>query len=500
MPQSVDFNWHEGDQDFDAPDADVQWMPAETKEASHDTGDSVTAATPVPPDVDGKPQKGWSNLALLAVGVILGLTLGVIVLMVQGQRSVRADVKPLVELQQRALAGNDVDLYASLVDPDDQEWREQIPEIIAGLKLIMPDEGVEPKVRSVKFQNDYAEIAVDFSYDGRVYRTLLSAIRVDGKWRLVRARLDGWGDIKTVEGDGVVLHVRERDAFLESYLPEIEAVTHSFCQRYAVPPPCQVDLQIVPNPRLLPFVPGEGAAPPPALSRWRIFGAGDTPLLILNSDGQEGRDPGFQEKLVAYVPEVNSINDFHAARLSPQSDIDISFQRLHERTIPLSLISPRLVGIRGKEVHPLWRLALYEAIGDAIFRRAMGPVTAEDEAIAALWAVARGDVAVWAERFAQVSLPDAAIPDEQSDPAVIGESLLSSGTALRNEARDLALFLHECLGEQPVLDWILHARTEVGAAAMMAPLGISLEGLADAWQQHRTTRQCPLVSTVQGDS
>ena len=194
--------------------------------------------------------------------------------------------------------------------------------------------------------------------------------------------------------------------FWQSYLPEIDAVTQSFCQRYAVPPPCHIDLRIDPNPRLQPFLPGGGAVPPPAISQWRIFGEGDTPLLILNSDGQEGRDPDFQSKLVAYLPQVESINDFYSARKSTQEDVDISFQRLHERTIPVSLLSPRFVGLHGREVHPLWRLALYEAIGDAILRRAMGPVSSEEDAAFTLWAAARGDVAIWAERFAQVILPD----------------------------------------------------------------------------------------------
>ena len=196
MPPSLDFNWQEGDQGFDSAAADAEWMPAETTAAPTPSPSPHPSARTLP-----STERGWSNWALLAIGVILGLSLGVIVLVVQGQRSVRADVAPLIDLQQRALTGNDADLYASLLDPEDADWRGQIPEMIAGLKLLMPDSDSAPKVRSVNFQDDYAEITVDFSYDDQGYRTLVSALRVDGKWRLARARLDGWGEFQTVEGD-----------------------------------------------------------------------------------------------------------------------------------------------------------------------------------------------------------------------------------------------------------------------------------------------------------
>ena len=74
---------------------------------------------------------------------------------------------------------------------------------------------------------------------------------------------------------------------------------------------------------------------------------------------------------------------------------------------------------------------------------------------------------------------------------MIGESLLGGDVRLRNEARGFALFLHECVGEQATLDWLLSAQHEVGGEAVMAPLGLSAAALNDAWKLHQAGERCP---------
>ena len=111
--------------------------------------------------------------------------------------------------------------------------------------------------------------------------------------------------------------------------------------------------------------------------------------------------------------------------------------------MPVAVVSPRLVGLDGDEPHPLWRLALYEAIGDAVMRRALGPLTGQDTEVYAVWAAARGDVALWAERFSEVTPRDA-----QSLPsaglAAIGQALAEGDARTRGAAQALGDWMPEC--------------------------------------------------------
>ena len=207
--------------------------------------------------------------------------------------------------------------------------------------------------------------------------------------------------------------------------------------------------------------------------------AGDTPYITLNGAGDETHDPTFQANLLLTIPEVNDIRRIYVAHAATPEAQRISAQRLQGESIPVFLPSPRLVGVHGQTPHPLWRLALIEAIGDAILRRSLGPITAADEAALTLWAAARGDVALWAERLSgtRLAAPAAISPD----PAAAGEALVFADPEQRAAARSFALFLHAQYGEEATLALLRQAGQQMATPALFAPIASDPAQLAADW-------------------
>lgn len=473
MSPAFDFEWHEGDDSF--PE-----QPSPTP-ASAISPPPATAASPAGAAL---PAAGFriSNLALLLIGVVLGIGAGFILLGVQGQRNARRDIAPLLALQYRALRQGDADLYASLLGGENEDWRQQQLQALA-LSARLYDLSQAPKVRQVKLQGDYAEAEVEFQYQGETYRQLQMLRLHDGQWQVAPVDLGGWGELSSASSEHVVLHFRQRDAFLLDHLPHIEATAAAFCERYAPPDPCRIDLGILPDSDLLPFLPGGGAAPLPPYTRYRIMGqgarAGDTDFVTINGTGLEMRDPAFRSNILLSLSEVNDARRVYAAQRGADIDRSISAQRQGGDTIPLTLISPRLVGLRGETPHPLWWLQLHEAIGDAILRRMLGPVTSTRPAALTVWAAARGDVALWAERFSGVRLADDT--SFQTDPMAVGERVLFDDPRMRQAARSFALFLHAHYGEEQTLALFHAAGDWLAPDGVLAPLQSNPRLLADAW-------------------
>ncbi len=474
----IDFDWREGDDAF---------------------AESRVEPTPLPEDAFARPQpgvleadvasrehRGPSNWILLLIGVALGSVLGLGAIIYLGQVNARADLAPLVRLEGEAIANGDSDLFNSLMSAASRPLTD---DDLAALSLLS-DGPESTRVRWVRIRGDYAEMTVDIEYEGRAYRRVEAASLSEKGWLLTPVRPKSDDELQEASGEWVTLRYQRRDAFLRRYLPELDAVTEAFCLRYAPPEPCRIELRIVISPKNQPFLPAQGASPPPLLLRYRILGAGDTDYVTFNGTGEEMRNDAFSTLLLTNFPEINEIAKIYPARLSSTEAQEASLQRLYGQTMPLTFPSPRLAGVSGRKTHPLWRLSLYEAIGDVIMRRAVGPVTGEDKAVFTLWAVARGDVALWAERFAETSLPAAPIAAE-SDPARIGEALADRvSLSHRNAARSFTRSLYDCFGEQVVVDWFTQARDRMGQTALYEPLAASPDDLAEIWSRRMRGEGC----------
>ncbi|RME81401.1 MAG: hypothetical protein D6775_13670 [Caldilineae bacterium] len=467
MRKSIEFEWKEGSE---LPETAAH-MPA-----------TPAAAPPDIPPYTAAEEKGWrlwsaSNLALLMVGIILGVVLGFAILTVQGQWRARNDMAPVVALQYQALARNDVDLYRELADPTDVLWRDLLAQRFPSSRLLY-DLHQAPRVRRVQLQGNQAEVEVEYVYQGERYRYLQSLRLIREQWHLSRARLGAWGEQRTLEGEYVTLRYRERDAFLADYLPRMDAAAQAFCRRYAPPPPCHVDLRIEPEPDLLPFAPGEGASPPPTLTRYRIIGQGDTHLVTLNSTGEEFADPEFQTFLLGLLPGIDDINRVYPAKYATADAQTLSAMRLYQRQMPLELVSPRLVGVSSGRPHPLWLLALYESIGDVVVRRALGPFSHGDVVAFSLWAALRGDVALRAEELSGVVLADLPQVRTSISPSDIGERLVMGDVTMRNAAREFARLLEDRYGRDAVLRLLQAARANDGVGDVFSTLGTTADELA----------------------
>lgn len=434
MPKSLDFQWNEGEaHGFDLKDADYQPPPA------------VMRAEPAPadppaiqphPGSDPKPGSRLGRLGLLAVGIALGMAVGLAVLGWQGQRAARADLTPLFVLQQQALASGDQDIYRSLFDDAQPEYGAAMTAGQNAAALLF-DADAAPRLRRLRIVGDKAEAEVETGYQGRVYRRTETAHLGGGQWRLAPPDPAAWGAVLSEEGENVILHIHRRDASLTTLLPRLEAITQAFCRRYNPPPPCRLDLTLALDAGLLPFQPGEGALPPPTFTALRGPNGG----VGINNDAWVTEDP-----------------------------------------LPLRFPSPRLVGLHSRDPHPLWWLGVSEAIGDVIARRAVGPVGGETEAVMTVWAALRGDVSIWAERFSGITLPEEDAGTWPTDPAEIGRSLVASRPGQRQAARSFALLLHARFGEAAALAWPLGLNGQIVSGASPAIDDLTIDQLRQIWR------------------
>jgi len=472
MPPSLDFNWQEGDDGFGESLEDPQPSPPPQPHRSRFT------SGPIP----------LGYLLLLGVGVALGMALGFGILTAIGQRNARARFTPIVALEHQALAQGDQDLYNNLFDPEEQAWREMLAGAFPVATQLYDFEDGAPSVSNVLLLGEYAEIEIKFNYQGEPYRRLENMRQVDGQWRLSRETAADWGKSWFVEEEHVTVRYRGRDEFLYDLIPEIEATAKYFCERYQPPGSCRVDLDIKPNADWLPFIPAEGARPLPPLTEYRIMAEGNSGLVTLNGTGQELRDSTFRDRFMVLFPTVDNINNIYAAKFESNADREVSIKRLYHEAMPLSIMSPRLVGVRDDEPHPLWWLELHEAIGDVIARRALGPVTAQEDAAYTAWAAVRGDVAIQAERLSGVSYQMGTTAPFAPDSASVGRALVTGDLGQRAAAMSFAHFLLERYGEEALVGLMHQARSSFDADEIYAPLSASPQQLSSEWRQWREGR------------
>lgn len=427
MPSSFDFNWNEGeDGGFDARRADYQPPPAIVRA-------DAPPAEPALPRPEGRGRLG--RLGLLVIGVTLGMVVGLAALSWQGQAAARSDVAPLFTLVQQALADGDADIYRSLFDETQPEYGDAAAASMAQTALLA-DAEAPPRLTGLRISGDEAEAEIETRYQGKPYRRVETIRRRNGQWRLSLPDDSGWGETSAEEGQTITLHVHGKDADLARLLPRLETIAEGFCRRYNPPPPCQIDLTLAADADLLPFTPGGGALPP-----------SQSLIRLPNADRRRWGTALGEDAAEADGP------------------------------ISLRYPSPRLVGLNGREPHPLWWLGVSEALGDVIARRALGVVTGEEEAVFTVWAALAGDVALWAERFSEVRLPAGDESAWPADPAEIGRNQLTPHLGQRQAARAFALRLHERFGEAKILAWLLSLRGQTLAAASPAIDDLTIDQL-----------------------
>ena len=465
----VDFNWQEGDEGFGESLEDIQTLPS----------------APQPHRKKNGPRPIHLGYLLLGTGVALGMALGFVILTAIGQRNARAHFTPIVELEHQALAQGDQDLYSNLFDPEEQAWREVLAGAFPVAAQLYDFEEGAPRVSNVHLLGERAEVEIEFSYDGQPYRRLENMRQVDGRWHLARETSADWGKFWFVEEEHVTIYYRGRDDFLYGHIPQIEATAKYFCERYQPPGPCRVDLDIKPNADWLPFIPAEGARPLPPLTEYRIMAEGNSGLVTLNGTGEELKDSAFRVRFLALLPTVNDIYDIYGAKFESDDARALSAERLYHEAMPLSIVSPRLVGVRGDEPHPLWWLSLHEAIGDVVARRALGPVTAPEDAAYTAWAAVRGDVALQAEQLSGVEYQMSADAAFAPAPVSIGRALVTGDLGQRTAAMSFAHFVIERYGEQSLVGLMHQARNSFDVGEIYAPVGASPQQLSVEWQQWR---------------
>lgn len=468
----IDFDWQEGSQRFNPEGIPVQPAPPPVPASSR----RIRAP---------RSRPRLSNLTLLALGIVLGIVAGVAILTYEGQRNARADVAPVLALQQQALEQGDRDLYRSLIDDRDPAWQAAVVDAQPQTGLL--SDQAPPRLRRVSLQGDLAEADVVFRYEGRSFHRLESLRLTGDQWRLAPVQAGDWGPVATTTGEYVTLHYRQRDAFLAELVPQMDAIARTFCRRYAAPSPCRVALSIEPDPGLLPFLPGQGTATPLALTRFEARRNPGMAAVMLNRQA-DGAGDDATVRLLAQFLGVRSIRQLRVTTqvmpTIPQTEGDAPASS----ELVARFISPRLVGWSGITPHPLWWLALTETIGETVLRRTLGPVTARDETAYTLWAAARGDVALWAERLSGVTFPVDGQVATETDPAAIGASLAAGDTSQRAAARSFALYLHATLGEEGLLAMLERAHSTPVIRDAGAVLGQTPADLAAGWRGWQNDR------------
>lgn len=468
----IDFDWQEGSHRFNPESVPVQ---------------------PAPPPIPASPRQihvprprpRLSNLTLLALGIVLGIVAGISILTYEGQRNARADVAPVLALQQQALEQGDRDLYRSLFDERDSTWQAAMVNA-QPQTVLLADKGA-PRVGRVTLQGDLAEADVVFRYQDRSFHRL-EPLRLTGdQWRLAPVQVGDWGPVVTTTGEYVTLHYRQRDAFLAGLVPQMDAIARTFCRRYAAPSPCRIDLSIEPDPELLPFLPGQGATTPLALTRFEARRNPGKTAVMLNRQADGAGDEA-TVRLLAQFLDVRNIRQLRVTAQVAPTIAQTEGDAPGSDALVVRFISPRLVGWSGKTPHPLWWLALTETIGETILRRTLGPVTGSDETAYTLWAAARGDVAVWAERLSGITFPSDGQIATETDPAAIGASLAAGDTTQRAAARSFALYLHATLGEKGLLAMLEKARSTLVIRDASAVFGQAPGDLAAGWRGWQNDR------------
>lgn len=426
MPRSFDFNWNEGEE-ADAKDRYANYQPPPA--AGHAVPDLVEPdLTVAQPETDQGVRFG--RLGLLAIGIALGMVVGLAVLGWQGQRAARGDFAPLFALQQQALAASDEDIYRSLFDENQPEYREAAVAAMTQTALLF-DADSPPRLRGLRISGDTAEAEVESRYQGKVYRRVEMLRRSNGQWRLAPPNASTWGEMMSVEGENITLHLHRRDASLTRLLPQLQAITQSFCRRYNPPPPCQIDLTLTAEASLSSFLPSH--------SDWPA----EKRIVVVSGQAQDGG---------AAVDKVASASNASSS---------------------LHFLSPRFVGLSRNEPHPLWWLGISLAIGDVIAQRALWPLQGDELATLTARAALTGDVVVWAERFSGVLLP----AGDEGDPLTkrSGRGLFSQQSVQRQAARAFGLALHSRFGEAKTLAWLLSLRGQDISGSSPAIDGMTID-------------------------
>ncbi len=475
----IDFDWQEGSHPFRAEGVQVQPPPASAPPSLAPA--SFPAALP-------HPRPRLSNLALLALGIALGIAAGFAILTYEGQRNARADVAPVIELEQKALAEGDADLYRRLLDDGDPDRQRAILAAQAQTALLA---GPAPlKVGRVTLQGDVAEADVSFQYDDRTFHRLES-LRLSGdQWRLAPVQVGDWGPVATTTGDNVTLHYRQRDAFLADLAPQMDAIAAAFCRRYSAPTPCRLDISIEPAPDLMPFRPGQGDPSPLALTRYEGPRDPNKAIVLFNRQA-DGSGDGANLRALARSLGVRSVE-----RLQVTEQVASTSTLGADGALTMRFISPRLVGWSGKTPHPLWWLGLTEAMGETILRRSLGPITGSDQDVYTLWTAARGDVAVWAERLSGVRAPTDEAPLVDADPVLVGAALAAGDPTPRAAARSFALYLHASVGEKDLLSMLAKARQAAVIQDASAIFGKAPADLVAGWRQWQEAQRLATTGDI----
>jgi hypothetical protein len=175
-----------------------------------------------PPSRTEQPRRHNLLFAALALfTLIIGTTLFLRFRIAQNQRQLRADLQALVDLEARAVARSDRELFLSLKSPDDLAW---FQEQQGAFDYVAAHPGDWPRleVTSVELVDDYAWVQTTGIWEGRDER--FQEIRfyrwLDNTWRQVAPDLRYWGPLQERTIGPLNFVYRQRD---EPYVEPLAA-------------------------------------------------------------------------------------------------------------------------------------------------------------------------------------------------------------------------------------------------------------------------------------
>jgi hypothetical protein len=186
-----------------------------------------------PPPRARQPQRHTLLFAALAlIALISGVTLLLRYRISQNQRQLRADFQALVDLEARALARGDRELYLSLKSRDDVAWFQE-QQGAFDFYAAHPEAWPHPKVTGVELVDDYAWVQTTTPWDerGEQVQDIRFYRWLSDTWRQVAPDLRYWGPFQERTIGPLHFLYRQRDEpYIEPLAAELTRFRTHLCR------------------------------------------------------------------------------------------------------------------------------------------------------------------------------------------------------------------------------------------------------------------------------